>query len=176
LKAFEELNAEISSYSSALNVCKPSVIELCNVEDNFLNGNVHHSRDFKELKPDPVESYIAHLQLKHKARADFERKNVWTHNVKGSPRNANGPAVRLKAVSLGKTPRSVRLSVQGLHMLAGETVSVLNFLPSREIRRQMTVMVEEANLGGSSDVRVLEGVYRAQQNGILRLPVVNLSE
>ena len=91
LRAFEELNAEISSYSSALNVCKPTVKELCKVEDNFVNGNVHHSRDFKELKPDPVESYIAQLSFKHKAKADFERKNVWTRNVKGPLRNAQGP-------------------------------------------------------------------------------------
>ena len=175
LRAFEELNAEISSYSSALNVCKPTVKELCKAEDNFANGNVHHSREFLALKPDSVESYVAQLSFKHKAKADFERKNVWTRNVKGPLRNSQGPAVRLKTVAVGKRPRPVRLSVQATRILAPESVSVVNFLPSRELRPQAIVMVEETVLD-DSPVRVLEGVYRAQQNGIVRIPVVNLQE
>jgi len=176
LKIFEDLNHEISSYTSALNVCKPTVKELCKNDDNFSNGNVHHSRDFFNLKPDPLNSYIEQISFKHKAKADFVRKNVWTRNVKGAQRSAQGQGVRLKTVALRKTPRPVRLSVQATRMLAGESVSVLNFLPSREIRPQMTVMVEEAMLGDRQDVRIVEGVYRAQQNGVLRIPVVNLHE
>ena len=37
-------------------------------------------------------------------------------------------------------------------------------------------MVEEASLGGHPDVCVLEGVYRIQHNGVLRIPMVNLQE
>ena len=77
---------------------------------------------------------------------------------------------------LGKKLRPIRLSLQASRILAGEKVSVINFLPSREICPQMTIMVEKANLGSCPDVHVLEGVYCAQQNGILRIPVVNLQE
>ena len=169
-----QLNKIISSYTNTVNNCKPTARDLCKVEPNFLNGNVHHSRDFKVPKPEAVDSYLAQLSFKHKAKAEFERKNVWTSCIKVAPRTSHGPAVRLKAVALGKTSCPVRLSVQASRILARETVSVLNFLPSREIHPQTTIV--EANLGGHPDVRVLEGVYRAQQNGVLRIPVVNLQE
>ena len=96
LQPFEDLNKEISSYISSVNVCKPTVRDLCKNEPNFLNGNVHHSRDFKVPRLNSVDSHLAQLSFKLKAKAEFERKNVWTRCIKGAPPNSQGPRYVLK--------------------------------------------------------------------------------